>query len=528
MLAGAAAVLAAPVTVAVAAGPAASADGVAVVVVDGRGFGHGVGLAQDGALSMGQKGAGTLQILGQFYPGTSLARDGGPVRVQVLSSPSGDTTVVLPDGGQIQDAISGAESPGFPLKVPPGAGVDLHFAGGRYTATLLGGVSAQGVSPAVTIPPPSLPTTSSTSTTSTTAPSHSPLPTTPTTGGVPGNGSTTSTTAPSRPGGSPGGNSGSPSSSRPLWAVPAGGSVVGVVATGRRYRGLVEAQGDGAALDLVNQLDVEQYLRGMGEVQDPSWPLTSMQAQVIVERTYALRGMSAAGEICDDDRCQVYVGQTDEYPAQDRAVQSTTGYVLSYGGSLAATVFSANGGAYSASPQEGFGPGAGSYPYLRAAPYYTTNPDPWSLSLALSDVGTRLGYPGTLTSVAVSTVGPSGRALTVTMQGSAGPEITSGIGFAASLGLKSNLFTLHDTVSASAPPPPPPAETLQALPNDSSALRESVSAPQQVGSSHRRADALTRSGPPGGSPLGWAGAAVLAVLAGAGGYLIRRRRSRTT
>ena len=187
-------------------------------------------------------------------------------------------------------------------------------------------------------------------------------------------------------------------------------------------------------------------------------------------------------------------------------------------------MFSANGGAYSASPQEGFGPGAGDYPYLRAAPYYTTNADPWNLTLALSDVGSRLGYQGTLTPVAVSTVGPSGRALTVTMQGSAGPEITSGIGFAAAMGLRSNLFTLHDTVSASAPPPPPPAETLQALPSDSSALRESVSAARQVAGTHKRADALTRTGPPGGFPLGWAGLVVLALLAGGGGYLIRRRR----
>ncbi|HET6809493.1 MAG TPA: SpoIID/LytB domain-containing protein [Acidimicrobiales bacterium] len=514
VLAGAAAVLAVPALEA--AGPAGAAGGVAVVSVSGRGFGHGVGLSQDGSLSMGRAGAGTRQILGQFYPGTSLGSDGGPVRVQVLSAPNGDTTIQLPNGGQIQDAVSGSQSPGFPLKVPPGGGADLRYAGGRYTATVLGGgVSAQALGPAVTLPPPTLPTTSST-TTSTTGPNRSPLPTTPGAGGVPG--STTTTTSPSgstRPGGG-GGPANTASTSRPLWAVPAGDSVVGLVATGRRYRGLVQARGDGSALDLVNQLDVEQYLRGMGEVQDPSWPLTSMQAQVIVERTYALRGMAAAGEICDDDRCQVYIGQTAEYPAQDHAVATTTGYVLTYGGGLAATVFSANGGGYEASPQEGFGASAGSYPYLRAAPYYTTNPDPWNLTLALADIGSRLGYPGTLTSVAVSSVGPSGRALTVTMQGSAGPEITSGIGFAASLGLRSNLFTLHDTVAASAPPPPPPAENLQALPTDSSALRESVSAAQQVGPTHRRAGVLTRPGPPGGSPLRWAGLVVLVLLAASG------------
>jgi SpoIID/LytB domain protein len=520
------------------ASPPASAGGVSVVAVGGRGFGHGVGLSQDGALSMGQAGAGTRQILGQFYPGTSLATDRGAVRVQVLSSGSGDTTVELPGGGQVQDAVSGAQSPGFPLKVPPGGGVDLRFSGATYTATVLGGsggggggaqaaaatVQAAALNPGVTLPPLPTTTTSSTSSTTTTTAPRSPVPTTPSPGGLPG--STTTTTAPggtTGPGGRPAsGPADTARSGRPLWAVPSGDSVVGVVATGRRYRGLVEAQGAGSALDLVNQLDVEEYLRGMGEVQNPSWPLTSMQAQVIVERTYALRGMAAAGEICDDDRCQVYVGETDEYPAQDRAVSTTTGYVLTYGGGLAATVFSANGGGFEASPEEGFGPGAGSYPYLRAAPYYTTNPDPWNLTLALSDVGSRLGYPGRLTSVAVSTVGPSGRALTVTMQGSSGPEITSGIGFAAALGLRSNLFTLHDTVAATAPAPPPPAETLQALPSDSSALRESVSPARPVGATGNHSG--TRSGPPGGSPLRWAGLVVLVVAVGGGGYVLRRRR----
>ena len=507
--------------------------GVSVVVLDGRGFGHGVGLAQDGALSMGRAGSGTVQILGQFYPGTSLARAGGQVRVQVLSSAGPTTTVGLPSGGQILDAESGQQSPGFPVQVPPGGQVALGWGGGRYTATVLGGggagASARAVSPAVTLPPlPPIPTT-----TTTTSPGSPGGPGGGGTGPLPGPGSgpgpggiggstTTTTAAPASGPPAPGGG-GSASSARPLWVVPADGSVTAVVATGRRYRGVVEAVGDGAGLGLVNQLDVETYLRGMAEVQDPSWPLTSMQAQVIVERTYALRGMAAAGEICDDTRCQVYVGQSAEYPAQDRAVTTTAGYVLTYGGSLAATVFSANGGGFSASPEEGFGAGAGQYPYLRAARYYTTDPDPWTITVALGAVAARMGYPGTLTSARVSSVGPSGRALTVTLEGSAGPVVTSGIGFAASMGLRSNLFDLFDAVQATAPPAPPPAETLQALPSDSSALRAAVGAPAVVGAP-RAPSALTgtRTGPPGESPLRWAGVALL-VLVAAGAFGAWRR-----
>ncbi|MHB1912685.1 MAG: hypothetical protein ACYCTI_11600, partial [Acidimicrobiales bacterium] len=58
------------------AAPAGAGGGVPVVQINGKGFGHGVGLAQDGELEMGRQGDSLETILGQFYPGTSLARAG--------------------------------------------------------------------------------------------------------------------------------------------------------------------------------------------------------------------------------------------------------------------------------------------------------------------------------------------------------------------------------------------------------------------------------------------------------------------
>src|SRR3954470_2719131 len=48
--------------------PAARAATVPVLVIDGKGWGHGVGMAQDGAYWMGVGGASSNQILGHFYP----------------------------------------------------------------------------------------------------------------------------------------------------------------------------------------------------------------------------------------------------------------------------------------------------------------------------------------------------------------------------------------------------------------------------------------------------------------------------
>ena len=311
--------------------------------------------------------------------------------------------------------------------------------------------------------------------------------------------------------------------------MPDNSTTTRVSSTGRAYRGVVEAVADEGTVDLVNQLDVETYLRGLGEVQDPSWPLTSLQSQVIVERTYALRAMAAAGEICDDTRCQVYLGSDAEYPAQDRAVSSTAGDVLTYGGRLAATVFSANGGGYSASPEEGFGTSDAGYPYLRAAPYFTRDPGTWSVTIALSDVAARLGYAGTVTSAAVATAGPSGRALSVDLSGSVGPVTVSGLAFEAALGLRSNFFQLHDTSVGVAPAPPPPAQPVQALPSDASALAATVAAPAAAPPLPRRSVAAR---PAAHRPVGavawwgWVGLVlVLGVGVGSAGVAARASRA---
>ena len=69
---------------------------VLVLTIDGKGWGHGVGMAQDGAYWMGRDGASSPKILGHFYPGTSLGKSSGTVRVAVMKSPSGDAMLQFP------------------------------------------------------------------------------------------------------------------------------------------------------------------------------------------------------------------------------------------------------------------------------------------------------------------------------------------------------------------------------------------------------------------------------------------------
>ena len=80
------------------------AAAVPVVVIDGRGFGHGVGMAQEGAFWMGAAGASTEQILGQFYPGAAIGKGRGPVRIPVLDAGAAPSSAVVafPNGGEVR------------------------------------------------------------------------------------------------------------------------------------------------------------------------------------------------------------------------------------------------------------------------------------------------------------------------------------------------------------------------------------------------------------------------------------------
>lgn len=460
--------LAAVALCAVAPAPTASAA-VPVLVLDGTGYGHGVGLSQWGAEYMARTGRSAADILETFYPGAGLGSGTGQIRVAVHKPPASTTTLSFPDGGEVRSSLSGDQAAGFPVRVGPGGRVRITFDGSYRVEPLVSARSAsratryqQDPCPLPTLCTPTDPPTVS-PTTTTTAPSST-------------------TTQPPSPG--PSGNPGSPGGTTPppgdgsarasgsVWAIPANNGVTAVDERGRSYRGVLQATGD-QALRLVNVLGVEDYLRGMNEVPG-SWPAAAIQAQAIAARTYALRAMQVGGELCDDARCQVYVGRTGETAGEDAAVAATAKRVLTYKGSLAVAVYSADAGGVSATTMEGFGTPDGVYPYLTTVRYDTDNPLPWHLELALSDVGARLAYPGTVTGARVANSGPSGRALDLVLEGTAGDHPVDGRTFARSLGLRSTRFTLRVASSDVAPPPPPPAEgsDVQALPDEAAALAQ--------------------------------------------------------
>ena len=276
----------------------------------------------------------TNQILGHFYPGTALGRASGAVRVAVHAAPGGDPRLSqrgrgtgrpqrcrsrrVPRPGRARRSGARPLRRRALLRRPPQRRPSV---GGRRPSRVqpVDVATDDGTArPCLRVPVPAQAPPDPATTTTTMPPLLGPPPDSPR--------RTTTVPAPPPdeppppPPDQPAPPAPSPSSGRPLWAVPADGGTVALPARGRRYRGLWRPPARRVAPPL-NEVDVEQYLRGMGEVRDPSWPAAALRAQAVAARTYALRAMAVAGELCDTQRCQVYLGADAEYGAMNKAVR---------------------------------------------------------------------------------------------------------------------------------------------------------------------------------------------------------------
>lgn len=143
---------------------------------------------------------------------------------------------------------------------------------------------------------------------------------------------------------------------------------------GKRYRGrtLVYVN-DRGSLNLINELPVEDYLRGvvpseMGPEQYNQ--VEALKAQAVAARTYTLRNLGEFAregyDICATPRCQVYGGMNVEHPLSDRAISETAGQVLLYKGELVDALYSSTCGGHTEDVHVIFPLKA--EPYLQAVP----------------------------------------------------------------------------------------------------------------------------------------------------------------
>jgi len=210
------------------------------------------------------------------------------------------------------------------------------------------------------------------------------------------------------------------------------------------FRGRIIARAGDNKLTLINELDVDDYLKGvLPREVGVQWPLESLRAQAVASRTYLashLNKHSSEGfDLCSDVHCQVYGGMAKEHPATNQAVDDTYEEILVYQGKPIAAYFHSNCGGsteqvgfvwglknedYLPRRKCGFGPGDPRYNWT------TTLHDDQILSALRKSTKVR---GDRLRAVYIKKKSPSGRAQTVTVTTDEGAFDLSGNEFRIAL-----------------------------------------------------------------------------------------------
>lgn len=373
--------------------PANAADQVwpvppsATITIDGKGFGHGRGLSQYGALGRAQDHQTYREIVRFYYPGTRWGTDSGQVKVLITRDTTRDVVVASRGGLTVRSLGSGNTST-LPAKrdgravnrwrITPASGGNSAVAyrtGAWHQWRVLAG-DAQFAA-----------------------------------GG------------------------------RPVELFTPAGTV--------EYRGaLRSASTTGLDRDTVNILSLDSYLKGVVPQEVPAlWHPEAVKAQAVAARTYAAYERDHAPgsrhyQLCDTAHCQVYGGFSAEHPSSNAAVDATAREVVTWGGEPAFTQFSASNGGYSV---------AGQFDYLPAQPDPYDHYDPdhdggdgWRTTVADTEIEDAY-FLENLAAISIDSRDATGRVETIELTTSKGWTGTvTGESFRLKLGLRSTLFTISD------------------------------------------------------------------------------------
>ena len=370
--------------------PAARAD----TNVDflGHGFGHGRGMGQWGAYGYATVSGlqwNYQQILDHFYGGTSLSTDGSStITVRLLAQDSRDLIVYAPSGGL---TIAGYAMPNFAALIRRTDTNTYQV----YLASSCDNPSWGLYNPSIT----------------------GPLVVSETAG----------------------------TGYNQLLQLCANGSH-------RSYRGNLVAVDDSGTAATINDVGLDDYLRGVVPRESPaSWGndaggkgMEALRAQAVAARSYALaENRWPFAKTCDTTACQVYGGAmldgtVLEASTTDAAVAQTSTQVRRFSnGAIARTEFSSSTGGWSA---------GGTFPaVVDDGDAVAANPNhTWHRTFTMSDLSARLGV-GTVTGMAVTQRNglgdEGGRALQVTVSTTGGNVTLTGVDVQVRLGLPSNWFT---------------------------------------------------------------------------------------
>ena len=125
----------------------------------------------------------------------------------------------------------------------------------------------------------------------------------------------------------------------------------------------------GGTLRAINEVDVDQYLRGVVPVEVVhDWPLEALRAQAMAARTFAVSRIARGGvdwDVDDTPYSQVYMGVNAEEPETDLAVFTTAGQVITHDGAPINALYFSSFGARTENSEDVF---SAAQPWLRSRP----------------------------------------------------------------------------------------------------------------------------------------------------------------
>lgn len=146
-----------------------------------------------------------------------------------------------------------------------------------------------------------------------------------------------------------------------------------VSAKGRWYRGIIMIQNKNGKLTVINNVPLEDYIKGVVPSEMPSsWEYEAHKAQAIAARSYALANLGKRAkngyDLKDTPEDQAYNGASAETSGTNTAVEDTKGIVLTYDTKVISAYYSASAGGQTNTNSWG-----NTLPYLRSVPSFDDN-----------------------------------------------------------------------------------------------------------------------------------------------------------
>lgn len=231
-----------------------------------------------------------------------------------------------------------------------------------------------------------------------------------------------------------------------------------------KYRGYLNFKNLNGKIELVNHVDLEEYLYGLlPREMGASFPPEALKAQAVAARTYASYNMDQLGkhkangyDLCDTTHCQVYGGYNAEKETTNNAVEATRGILALYGGSPINAQYHSSSSGYTYSSKDIWG---GDYPYLTGVKddfSLGASSGLWDLNISMEELDKKLGSHrneiGELRSIGLGKVADNGNVGTVVLQGSLGSKEIKATELRTLIGttvLKSTNFSFENSSSTS-------------------------------------------------------------------------------